>query len=162
MAERAETAARLAGIAARQHMHLSISADTALAAELGASVHLQAAAAIGPARQRCGQQALIGISAHNRQEVAAAAEGGADYVTLSPIFPSRSKPGYGPALGASAVIAAATLGIPVFALGGIDEHTAAACIDAGAAGIAVMGEVMRSADPAATVSRLLARCRVAT
>ncbi|MGC2415820.1 MAG: thiamine phosphate synthase, partial [Stellaceae bacterium] len=77
--------------------------------------------------------------------------------TLSPIFLTDSKPGYGPAAGLDALAAAARLSFgPVIALGGIDEANAAACLAAGARGIAVMGGIMRAADPEATVRRLLA------
>ena len=68
-------------------------------------VHLQAAAAVAPARARLGGAAIIGVSAHGLADVAAAAAAGADYVTLSPIFLTDSKPGYGPALGIAALCA---------------------------------------------------------
>src|SRR5206468_738432 len=42
---------------------------------------------------------VVGRSCHSRSELAAAAVEGCDYATLSPIFATRSKPGYGPALG---------------------------------------------------------------
>jgi thiamine-phosphate pyrophosphorylase len=71
----------------------------------------------------------------------AAAEG-CDYATLSPIFASASKPGYGPPLGVHALGGAP---LPVYALGGVDETNAAACIAGGAAGVAVMGAAMRGA-----------------
>jgi thiamine-phosphate pyrophosphorylase len=169
MARRA-LAARLRGIARRHGMHLSVSRDVDLAAEFGASVHLQsaaaAAAAVAAARQRLGGAALIGVSTHGLAEVAAAAAAGADYVTLSPIFATASKPGYGPALGIGALAAAAQLGVSVgtqvLALGGITAAAAPACRDAGAGGIAVMGEVMRSDDPGGTFAGLLAACKAAT
>jgi len=41
----------------------------------------------------------VGLSCHSVAEVRRAASLGASYVLLSPIFPSPSKPGYGPALG---------------------------------------------------------------
>ena len=70
---------------------------------------------------------------------------------------TASKPGYGPAVGLAALAEAARLAPgPVVALGGIDETNLAACLAAGARGIAVMGEVMRAADPEAVVRRLLA------
>ena len=80
-----------------------------------------------------------------------------DYATVSPVFPSASKPGYGPALGPSglgALAARTTKG--VYGLGGV-ESTAQArdCVAHGAAGVAVMGAVMRASDPAATVAALL-------
>ncbi len=79
--------------------------------------------------------------------------GGSD----SPIFLTESKPGYGPALGLDALAAAAAAAPgPVIALAGITPDNAAACLAAGAHGVAVMGEVMRSPDPEETVRRLLA------
>ncbi|HCT79763.1 MAG TPA: thiamine phosphate synthase [Micromonosporaceae bacterium] len=94
---------------------------------------------------------LTGRSCHSQAEAMAANE---DYVTLSPIFSSASKPGYGPALGVAA------LGIGtrqmVLALGGVQTPAqAAACREAGAAGVAVMGAIMRADDPAAIVSGFL-------
>src|SRR5229473_566561 len=54
-------------------------------------------------------------------------------------------------IGVSALAAAARLSPgPVIALGGIDGTNVAACLAAGAWGIAVMGEVMRAADPEET------------
>lgn len=100
---------------------------------------------------------LIGVSAHAPTEAAAQLAAGADYATLSPVFLTASKPGYGPAVGLDALAEAARLASgPIVALGGIDAGNIAACIAAGARGIAVMGEVMRAADPEAAVRRLLA------
>src|SRR5260370_35451549 len=115
--ERRDLAAHLAEIAQRHGMHLSVSRNVALAAEYGASVHLQSAAAVGAARQRLGPGALVGGSAHGVDDVAAASAAGADYVTLSPIFLTASKAGYRPALGVPAIRRAADLGISVIARG---------------------------------------------
>jgi len=161
-AARRSLAARLAEIARRSGMHLSISRDVDLAAEFGASLHLQSAAAVSGARGRLGRGAVIGVSAHRQEDVTAAAAAGADYVTLSPIFLTSSKPGYGPALGLAAIGAAAKLGISVLGLGSITAGTVGACLDAGAGGVAVMGEVMRSDDPAGAVGTLMAACKAAT
>ncbi|MPY94131.1 MAG: thiamine phosphate synthase [Acidimicrobiia bacterium] len=95
---------------------------------------------------------LVGRSCHDPTGLQAAAEEGCDWATLSPIFPSPSKPGYGPALGTGALAGAP---LPVCALGGVDAGRAAACVAAGAAGVAVMGAVMRATDPAAVVANLL-------
>jgi thiamine-phosphate pyrophosphorylase len=158
-AERARLAARLAEIARRHGMLLSISADIDLAQMLGAGVHLQSVAEVGTARQRLGEGAVIGVSAHGQGEVAAAAAAGADYVTLSPIFLTGSKPGYGPALGLAAIAAAARLGTAILALGGVGTELVGPCLAAGASGVAVMGEIMRSGDPSRTVGDLLAACK---
>jgi thiamine-phosphate pyrophosphorylase len=157
--ERRDLAARLAEIARRHGMHLSVSRDVALAAEYGASVHLQSAAAVGAARQRLGVGALVGVSAHGLDDVAAAAVAGADYVTLSPIFLTASKPGYGPALGVAAIGLAVNLGTSVIALGGVSADLVRPCLDAGAVGIAVMGEIMRSGQPGRIVTELLRRAK---
>jgi thiamine-phosphate pyrophosphorylase len=119
-------------------------------------VHLPSGADPAAARARL-PQGLIGASAHSPAEAATLLKAGADYVTLSPIFVTESKPGYGPALGLAALAKAARLTIgPVIALAGIDESNAAQCMAAGARGVAVMGEVMRSSDPEATVRALVA------
>jgi len=99
---------------------------------------------------------LIGVSAHTAAEAAALLDSGADYVTISPIFLTDSKPGYGPALGLDGLAeAVAVCGGPVVALAGINPDNARACLDVGATGIAVMGEAMRAADPEAIVRALI-------
>jgi thiamine-phosphate pyrophosphorylase len=160
--QRRSLAARLGEIARRHGMHLSVNRDVALAVEYAASVHLQSAADVDAARQRLGPSALIGVSAHGLDDVAAAAAAGADYATLSPIFPTSSKPGYGPALGVAAIGPAASLGISVIALGGVTADFVRPCLDAGAAGVAVMGEIMRSDNPGRTVGCLLDACKAAS
>jgi len=141
------------GFAATVTAHEDIASAVAAGAD---GVHLPGGG--NPAATRCQlPHGLIGVSAHSRDEAVAQLAAGADYVTLSPIFLSASKPGYGPAVGVDALAAAARLSPgPIIALGGLDVANAAACLAAGARGIAVMGEVMRAADPEATVRRLIA------
>ena len=101
-------------------------------------------------------EGLIGVSAHSPAEAAGQIAAGADYVTISPIFLTDSKPGYGPALGLAGLAKTAAVAKgAVVALAGITPENARACVEAGAAGIAVMGEVMRAADPEATVRALI-------
>ncbi len=127
--------------------------DVELALRSGAAgLHL-AAADPWPAT---GQDLVIGRSCHTAGELAEATEAGADYATLSPVFPSLSKPGYGPALGSEGLEAmVADVSIPVVALGGITPATVAACVSAGAAGVAVMGTVMAAEDPGAAAAALV-------
>jgi len=132
--------------------HEDIGAVEAVSA---AGVHLPAGSDPAAARRRL-PRGLIGVSAHSENEAGAQLRAGADYVTLSPIFLTDSKPGYGPALGLDALAAAAAKAPgPIVALGGITPHNAAACLAAGARGVAVMGEIMRAADPETTIRRLL-------
>lgn len=138
---------------------LTVGGDVVLARALDADgVHLgggSGAEAIAAARDALGAGTLIGVSAHAPQEVAQAAAAGADYVTLSPIFPTSSKPGYGPALGLEGIVAARRTGLPVVALGGIGSDRVAECRDAGASAVAIMGELMRTGDPAGAARALL-------
>ncbi|MCJ2088319.1 thiamine phosphate synthase [Methylobacterium sp. E-005] len=138
---------------------LTVGGDVALARMLGADgVHLGGGSgpqAIAAARAALGPGALIGVSAHTPQEVAQAAAAGADYATLSPIFPTASKPGYGPALGPEGIVAARRAGLPVVALGGVGPDSIAQCRMAGAAAVAIMGTLMRASDPATATEALL-------
>jgi len=113
----------------------------------GDGVHLAAADRFPVVRPR-----VVGRSCHSRADLEEAAREGCDYATLSPVFESVSKPGYGPALGVDALRDAP---LPVYALGGVDPANARSCIDAGATGVAVMGYVMRADDPAVAVKELL-------
>jgi thiamine-phosphate pyrophosphorylase len=127
--------------------------EAAIAAQAG-GIHLPSGVSPAAVRRRLGLQVLIGCSAHDARELEAAS--GADYATLSPVFPSASKPGYGPVLGIArfaATTAAARL--PVIALGGVDASNIASCIDAGAAGVAVMGGVMAAMDVSAVMAGLI-------
>jgi thiamine-phosphate pyrophosphorylase len=133
-------------------VHEDIEAVVAAGAD---GIHLPSGGSPEAARARL-PGALIGASAHSADEAAALLRAGADYVTLSPVFLTASKPGYGPALGLDGLerIVAEVQG-PVVALGGITAQNAALCLSAGARGLAVMGEIMRSADPRAIVEHVL-------
>jgi thiamine-phosphate pyrophosphorylase len=105
---------------------------------------------------------LVGRSCHRVSDLVRAADDGLDLATLSPVAPTRSKPGYGPALGLTGLRAALTTArrvrrtLPaVLALGGVDASNAGACLDAGADGVAVMGPVMRAADPMAATRAIV-------
>lgn len=150
----------VAALCKRHNALLSVSADVGAAAAIGAGgVHLPQRAAdaetVARARAALGGAALIGISCHSLEEAEAAQRLGADYVTLSPVFLTESKPGYGPALGTARLASMiAALRLPVLALGGIAPDNAAAVRASGAAGLAVMGLIMRAAEPAAAFGDL--------
>jgi thiamine-phosphate pyrophosphorylase len=149
---------RLLVIARPFGVTVMVSADAEMAREAGAAgVHVPGNGDVAAARAAMGAKALIGYSAHDVASAEAAAGAGADYVTLSPIFASASKPGYGPALGLAGLRAAARLPVPVLALGGVTVETLADCLAAGAAGVAVMGAVMGAADPRAAMTALCAK-----
>jgi thiamine-phosphate pyrophosphorylase len=153
---RRRIAESLVKAAAATGARLSIGGDVDLARHVGAGgVHVSTLAELVNARSRLGAEAVVGFSAHSIDELGPAKTAGADYATLSPIFPSASKPGYGPALGLAALRDGAAAGLPLYALGGVGAANAAQCLAAGADGIAVMGEVMRATDPAGRVRAIL-------
>lgn len=150
-AARAELAAALVAVVPV----LLVASTVALARRIGAAgVHLAAA---DPGLARTDADALglvVGRSAHDAASVAAAEAEGCDYVTLSPVFATASKPGYGPPLGADGFAAARGRG-PAYALGGITTGAdARAARAAGAFGVAVMGAAMRTPEPAALVAEM--------
>ena len=83
--------------------------------------------------------------------------GTVDYAIAGPAFETASKPGYGPEIGRKglAEIARASR-VPLIAIGGLNATRAAEVLAAGAVGIAVMGGVMRAADPGQEMRALLA------
>jgi thiamine-phosphate pyrophosphorylase len=137
---------------------VTVHEDIEAARQSGASgLHLPGTGSPAVARRLLGAGALIGLSCHDIDDIARAEEEGADYVTLSPIFATPSKPGAIPlALDELADCAAKAI-IPVIALGGIGPAEAGLCLEAGASGVAVVGAVMADADPAQATSALLAR-----
>jgi len=139
-AERRALLERLIAVAAPFGAVVGVHDDLEAARTLGIPLHLPADGDAGAARRVLGN-VMLGKSCHDAAEVAAAA--GADYVTLSPFFPSESKPGYRTELDLRAVAAASVL--PVLALGGITRETLGQV--SGIAGVAIMGEAMRVSDP---------------
>jgi thiamine-phosphate pyrophosphorylase len=156
-AERINLLYRLVNYADRWKARVYVHGDYNAAMTTGAGgVHLPRGGSIKTARDFLGAGAIVGISAHNRNEAERAAALGADYVTLSPIFETESKPGYGPALGLAGLSAIAkSVPIPVLALGGVDAGNAADCRAVGAAGVAIMGAAMRAADPEAMIREVI-------
>jgi thiamine-phosphate pyrophosphorylase len=157
--ERLALLRRLVALGRRWDATVGVHEDVAAARAAGAgAVHLPDRAMPAAARSRFDGALLVGISAHGSTRIAAAAAQGADYVTISPVFASASKPGYGPELGLATVMALSQgAALPVIALGGVDATNIGSVIAAGASGAAVMGAAMAAEDPAAVVSVMIAR-----
>ncbi len=128
--------------------------DVELATSIGAlGVHLAAADPFPT--ERAGL--VIGRSCHDVEELQAAVAEGVDYASMSPVFASLSKPGYGPVLGTAGLAEATSVTtVPVIALGGITPANVAGCLAARAAGVAVMGTIMRAENPTTATIALLA------
>jgi thiamine-phosphate pyrophosphorylase len=102
--------------------------------------------------------AIIGASCYADPERArAAAMAGADYVAVGSVFASATKPGAVRApLEVIARARAASGGLPVAAIGGIDAENAGAAVDAGADMLAVISAVFDAPDVRAA-ARSIAR-----
>jgi thiamine-phosphate pyrophosphorylase len=143
---------------------VTVHGDVVAALETGADgVHLSAFSDIALVRETLPPESIIGVSTHSVEEAREAAAAGADYVTLSPIFPTPSKQGYGPALGLAALAQArdSTIpmarnrAIPIVALGGVTAENGWSCLAAGAVAVAVMGPLMAACEPVAFTRRLV-------
>jgi thiamine-phosphate pyrophosphorylase len=126
--------------------------DVALA--VGADgVHL-GGASLPPADARAIAPALaLAISAHRIDELPAAA-GQVGFAVFGPIYATPSKRRYGPPVGLAVLDAAARVGLPLVAIGGIDSERVDELLRAGAYGVACIRAVMAAADPTAALRAL--------
>jgi thiamine-phosphate pyrophosphorylase len=82
---------------------------------------------------------LLGLSASSVREAAAAEFRGASYVGAGPVWATPSKEDADRPIGLDGLaLICASLSVPVIAIGGIDSTNARACVEAGAAGVAVI------------------------
>ena len=106
-----------------------------------------------------GDGRLIGVSAHSEAQSSAAAEQGADFITLGPVFDTPSKRSYGAPLGTALLRrAATTVSVPVFGIGGIKRENLTEVLSAKAAGVALISGILAEKDvrgAAAAYLRLL-------
>ena len=140
-----ELAQPIAKLCRNYEAKLFINTNTHIALEVGASgIHLPAnAESIETVKARTKDNFYVGCSVHSLEAAQKRAAEGADFVTYSPIYPTTSKPGYGPAVGIEGLAEVVkTVKLPVFALGGITPTRVSECLAAGAFGVAVMSGVM--------------------
>ena len=116
-------------------------------------VHLgQDDVSVSEAREALGPDSLIGLSTHSREQIDA--PGGADYVSVGPVWETPTKEGR-PAVGLELVsYAAAHTKLPFYAIGGIDTSNAGEVVEAGAKRIAVVRAIHDAEDPAAVAASL--------
>ena len=129
--------------------------DIALAA--GADgVHLgQGDLPVAAARRIAPRPFLIGASVGSIDEAVRAERDGADYVAVSPVYPTGSKADAGPGHGLEVVTAVRrAVRIPVIGIGGIGPANAAAVVRAGADGCAVISAVLAEPEMAAAARSL--------
>ncbi len=106
------------------------------------------------ARATTARPILIGRSVHDADGARAASEQGADLLIAGAVFDSPTHPGQPPA-GVELVRRAVDASVaPVVGIGGITAANAGEVVAAGAAGVAVISEILGDADPARAAARL--------
>jgi thiamine-phosphate pyrophosphorylase len=145
-------------IARRGGARLTLHGNAALANAAGADgVHVSAHGDAAASRKLLGPDKLIGVSIHTATEAAAVDPAVADYAIAGPAYETASKPGYGPEIGRKGLAdLARNSRVPLVAIGGLNATRAAEVLAVGVAGIAVMGSIMRAADPGQETKALIA------
>jgi thiamine-phosphate pyrophosphorylase len=101
-----------------------------------------------------GPDAIVGLSTHSEEQIAAAASQPVDYISVGPIWETPTKEGR-PAVGLDLIShAAESAAHPFFAIGGIDTANAEQVVGAGAQRLCVVRAIRDAADPAAAAERL--------
>jgi thiamine-phosphate pyrophosphorylase len=139
--------------AAGAQLYINDRVDVALAADAD-GVHLGGRSLAPADVSALAPRLRIGVSTHTPAEVERAAAARADFVVFGPVFETPSKPEF--FVGVDGLAQVVALGVPVLALGGIDEKNAYKCILAGASGVACIRSVMAATKIDKAVSSLLA------
>lgn len=131
-AERRALFDRIAAVARRRRLVLMLAGSPREAAAWGADGWH------GRDKRRAGRCMLHSMSVHDARELAAASRAGANFIFLSPLFPTRSHPG-GRALGRAGFAALARRAdMPAMALGGVRAKHARQLHGIGATGWAAI------------------------
>ena len=96
----------------------------------------------------------FGVSCHSLEAVLAAEQAGAAFATFGPVYETASKAAYGAPVGLGPLArAAARSPLPLLALGGVTPERVAACLGAGAWGVAAISAVWDADDPVAALGK---------
>jgi thiamine-phosphate pyrophosphorylase len=112
-------------------------------------------------RRVVGPDLFVGLSTHTRDQVARALASPIDYLAVGPVFDTATKEtGYervGLDLVRLAAAEAAPVGMPVVAIGGITLEQAPNVLEAGAASVAVISDLLTGGDPEGRTRAFVAR-----
>jgi thiamine-phosphate pyrophosphorylase len=128
-----------------------------VAAMCGADgVHLgQGDLPVAEARRLLRPGAIVGKSSHNIEQARAVANEGADYVSVGPMFPTRTKADAAPVAGPDLLKAAmAEIHLPIVPIGGICIDNVKALLDAGAKCVSISSAVCQADDPKAATEAI--------
>ena len=108
-----------------------------------------------------GDAAIVGLSTHTLDQIDAALAQPVSYLAIGPVFTTATKATGYQAVGLDRVREAAararTRQLPVVAIGGITLESAPGVIQAGAASVAVIGDLLSGGDPERRVRSYLER-----
>lgn len=105
---------------------------------------------------------ILGYSPETLEGAKQAVEDGADYLGVGPVFATPSKEDAGEPIGLAGLATYCEAGlVPVIAVGGINENSAAEAIAAGAAGVAVSSAVAGAQDMESATRMILERVEAA-
>jgi len=118
-------------------------------------VHLgQDDGSVAEARALLGPDALIGLSTHSEEQIAAAAEADVDHISVGPIWETPTKAGR-PGVGLELISHAAEHAPhPFFAIGGIDLGNAEQVLAAGASRLCVVRAIRDAPNPSVAAEAL--------
>ncbi len=129
-----------------------------MAAEIGAdAVHVgQDGGSLAEVRKVVGPGVLVGRSTHSLEQAIQARQEGADYIGFGPLFPTGTKPGR-PSIGLRDITAAqeAAGEMPLFCIGGINEITLPAVLQAGAKRVVIVSWLLQQEDIAGTAQSVI-------
>ena len=129
-----------------------------MAAEIGAdAVHVgQDGGSLAEVRKVVGPGVLVGRSTHSLEQAIQARQEGADYIGFGPLFPTGTKPGR-PSIGLGDIAAAqeAAGEMPLFCIGGINETTLPAVLQAGARRVVIVSWLLQQEDIAGTAQSVI-------
>jgi thiamine-phosphate pyrophosphorylase len=110
------------------------------------------------ARKLLGPHRWVGVSTHNLEQFRRAAASSADYIAVGPIFPTSSKANPDPVVGTDLLRRVRALTKkPIVAIGGITLERAVDVLAAGADSVAVISDILKAKDPAATAREFIRR-----
>jgi len=136
--------------------------DVALAVDAD-GVHLgQNDMPVRIARRLLGKEKLLGVSVQDARAMDEALNEGADYLSLSPVFATSTKPDHEEPLGLERVRALAGRSpLPVVAIGGINRSNVVDVMRAGVQGVCVISAVLNAPDPEQAAGELYCLARAA-
>ncbi|KKI94111.1 thiamine-phosphate pyrophosphorylase [Bacillus sp. SA1-12] len=157
--EKVLLAKQLQAICKNYSIPFIVNDDVELALALNADgVHIgQDDASAMEVRQKIGNR-ILGVSAHNLEEIEKAIVDGADYAGIGPIYTTKTKEDANTAQGTTLIkeIREKGIDLPIVGIGGITSENAAPVINSGGNGVSVISAISLAENPTERASELRA------